>query len=402
MGHFGENYLDKYVLNIGDDPNNSWVPAYVPFCSRIQTYSIFNKLLLWDLSIFLPNFLFVIFLLVSWLRVKEKLRSIEFPILTVFYNMILFASLLSISRCVVTTFIKPTDQIGVLINKVVWLIVRFGQLSTELSVVIFGLFFGRLDSQKSIFRIMFLTIPISLFYISIQAFLELLYPDKHYVVFVDDDHYYDLYGHGGMIFWFISSTIFFLIYTAIFILPFTRLKSTFPIPTKKSFYVYCFLMAILCFIQLAGAALTYADFGTFGCGLCILDFTTFINFTMFGPLVYIVFLRRFFQKGTGSSNRYLIETDGSAIDQSICSHHDQLTRSINQTGNILITSKYPRTSIFSKDEGVASSNINSYSSFRDEFNHRQILNNPFDFDESFEEENENDDEPTVIILSGSK
>lgn len=399
MHSFDKNYLDEYILNIRDDSNNSWVPSYVPFCSRIQLYSIFNKLLLWDLSIFLPNFLFVIFLLVSWLRVKESLRRIELPILTVFFNMLLLASLLSISRCIVTTFIKPIDQIGVLINKIVWLIVRFGQLSTELSVVMFGLFFGKLDSQKSIFRIMFLTIPISMFYISIQAFLELVYPDKHYVVFVDDDHYYDLYGHGGMIFWFISSTIFFLIYTAIFILPFTRLKTTFPIPTKKSFYVYCFLMAVICFAQLTGSALTYADLGSFGCGLCILDFTTFVNFTMFGPLVYVVFLRKFFQKRTNLSNQYML--DSGSVNQSICSHHDQLTRSINQSGNILITSNYPRRLLPSKDEGATSSNINSYSSFRDDFNYRQILNNPFDFDESFEEDNENDDEPTVIILSGS-
>lgn len=99
---------------------------------------------------------------------------------------------------------------------------RFGQLSTELSVVLFGLFFARLDSEKSIFRIMYLTIPISLIYTSIQVkksshinldsnifsdmiilfgkgFLELLYPDKHYIVYVDDDHYFDLYGHGGMV-----------------------------------------------------------------------------------------------------------------------------------------------------------------------------------------------------------
>lgn len=400
---FGNNYLDDYIFNNDDDSNNSWIPAYVPFCSRIQTYSVFNKILLWDLAIFVPNILFVIFLLMSWLRVQDKMRNINFPILSVFYNLILLASLLSITRCIVTTYIKPTNQIGVVINKFAWLIVRFGQLSTELSVVIFGLFFARLDSEKSIFRIMYLTIPISLLYTSIQGCLELLFPDKHYVVYVDDDHYFDLYGHGGMIFWFVSSTIFFLIYIAIFSLPFTRLKATFPIPTKKSFYAYCFLMAILEFIQLSGAAITYADFGTFGFGLCILDFTTFVSFTMFGPLVYIIFLKKFFQKETILSNRYLLNIDGS-FDQSMNSHHDQLTRSINQSGNILITSN-PRSSMFSNDhEQAHSSNINSYSSFRDEFSHRKILNNPFDFDESFEEENENnnDEEPTVIILSGGR
>lgn len=46
---------------------------------------------------------------------------------------------------------------------------RFGQLSTELSVVLFGLFFGRLESEKSILRIIMLTIPTTLVYISIQV-----------------------------------------------------------------------------------------------------------------------------------------------------------------------------------------------------------------------------------------
>ncbi len=94
--------------------------------------------------------------------------------------------------------------------KCVWLIVRLGQLSTELSVLFFGLFFARLDSRKSIARIMYLTIPISVIYIFIQGSLEMLVPDKHYIV-IDGNHYYDLYGHGGMIFWFASSAFFTLV-----------------------------------------------------------------------------------------------------------------------------------------------------------------------------------------------
>lgn len=64
--------------------------------------------------------------------------------------------------------------------------------------------------------------------------------------------------------------------------------------------------------------------------------------------------------------------------------------------------KTPEASLFSS-EGLPSTsvtgNINSYSSFRDEFSHREILNNPFDFDASFEEEHE--EEPKVIILNVS-
>lgn len=398
--NFGDDYLQKYVLDHDGNSNGSWVPSYIPFCSRIQTYSIFNKLLLWDLIIFVPNLIFVVFLLVRWLQVKAKMRNIDFPILTVFYNLILLASLLSMTRCIVTTFIKPTSDIGILVNKVLWLIVRFGQLSTELSVVLFGLFFGRLESEKSIFRIMMLTIPTTLLYISIQAFLELLYPDKHYVVFVDDNHYYDLYGHGGMIFWFLSSSIFFLIYSGIFILPFTRFKTTFQIPTKTSFYIYCFVMAILCFTQLTGAAMTYADGGS---GLCILDFTTYVNFTLFGPFVYVIFLRRFFQKDLSLSSRYLTDTD----DSNISDNQQENTSLLTQPENIIIHSSSQkslnRQLISSNVEETAAGSqgvINSYSSFRDEFSHRNLLSNPFDFVDSCNED-EDEDQQIVKILSGS-
>ena len=87
---------------------------------------------------------------------------------------------------------------------------RLGQLSTELSVLFFGLFFARLDSRKSILRIMCLTIPISIAYVLLQGSLEIFIPDKHYII-VYEDHYFDLYGHGGMIFWFVSSIIFALV-----------------------------------------------------------------------------------------------------------------------------------------------------------------------------------------------
>lgn len=58
----------------------------------------------------------------------------------------------------------------------------------------------------------------------------------------------------------------------------------------RSFYVYVFLLALL-----NGA-------GSIGCtlllvktteGLCIVDVTTFVYFTLFTPLVYITFLSSF-------------------------------------------------------------------------------------------------------------
>ncbi|RMZ93917.1 transmembrane adipocyte-associated 1 -like protein, partial [Brachionus plicatilis] len=192
--------------------------------------------------------------------------------------------------------------------KVSWLIIRFSQLGTELSVVFFGIFFARLESHKSIFRIMSLTIPISLLYISIQACLEFVFPDKHYVIKDQTSHFYDLFGLGGMIFWFVSSTVFTIIYFVIYVLPFTNLKEKFPLPMNRSFYLYCLSLGIICFFQSVGSLLVYLNIGDNVDGLCILNLTTFIYFTLYGPLVYFVFLRKFFRKEFLLTSQYLINS----------------------------------------------------------------------------------------------
>lgn len=60
---------------------------------------------------------------------------------------------------------------------------------------------------------------------------------------------------------------------------------------KRSFYFYVF---ILCFndgLQSVGAGLLNYDVPE---GLCIVDVTTGLYFTMYTPFVYLTFLREFF------------------------------------------------------------------------------------------------------------
>ncbi len=68
----------------------------------------------------------------------------------------------------------------------------------------------------------------------------------------------------------------------------------------------------------------------------------------------------------------------------------------------MIYNFFKESSLFSNHDQASTSNtgnLSGYSSFRDEIN-KQIFNNPFDFNESFDEDHE-DDEPKVIILEGS-
>ena len=47
------------------------------------------------------------------------------------------------------------------------------------------------------------------------------------------------------------------VYTVIVLLPFTACRNRFPLPTKRSFYVYCSMLAILNAIQALGSGLLY-------------------------------------------------------------------------------------------------------------------------------------------------
>lgn len=52
--------------------------------------------------------------------------------------------LISLIRCIVSMTVNASLAAGDYADKVLWIVVRFFLLSTEMSVVIFGLAFGRL------------------------------------------------------------------------------------------------------------------------------------------------------------------------------------------------------------------------------------------------------------------
>jgi len=117
--------------------------------------------------------------------------------------------------------------------QVFWVVVRFFLLSTETSVLVFGLAFGHLDSQTSIRRVLLVTSFISLAYSICQGCLEIIAPDESFLIKKD----YYLFSHGGMIFWFCTCLLFSIIYLVVFILPWTPCRQRIPLPSKRAFYL---------------------------------------------------------------------------------------------------------------------------------------------------------------------
>lgn len=272
-----------------------------PICQAILYDDIGQSYIrIWDLIILVPNAFFLMFLVWKMKDAITKLRSTDSPIFTAFYLMVLTVGIVSVLRCIVAMTVNAALPAGDTADKAIWLILRFFMLATEMSIVIFGIAFGHLDSKRSIQRVLLVTTCIALIYSVTQGTLEFTQPDPKFHVqkntgskgsnttLVD----YDIFGHGGMIFWLTSSLCFFMVYTVIFIMPWTSLKEKLALPPKKSFYWYCFFLAVLNLTQAIGSGLLY---GSILNGMCVVDLTTYIYFTCFAPLVYMVFLHKFFR-----------------------------------------------------------------------------------------------------------
>nr|XP_022299220.1 transmembrane protein adipocyte-associated 1 homolog [Crassostrea virginica] len=285
----------SFIPSLGNDTPLPSFTLTEPVCQAILYDDIGDsRVRVWDLIILVPNVFFLAFLIFKSKSAITKLRSTSSPIFTAFYVLVCIVSLISVLRCVVSMTVNASVLAGDITDKVLWLVLRFFLLATEMSIIVFGLAFGHLDSRKSIQSVLLVTSCVALIYSCTQGTLEFEYPDPRFHVEKGSNETYqnfDIFAHGGMIFLITSSLVFFLAYTVIFILPWTSLKEKWSLPPKKSFYRYAAFLSFLNLVQAIGSGMLY---GKIQEGMCLVDLTSYIYFTCFVPLVYLVFLRKFF------------------------------------------------------------------------------------------------------------
>lgn len=102
-----------------------------------------RRVRIWDLIILIPNALFVLFLVVRFNKAQLKLRATSSPIFLTFYTLVWGNVIISLIRCAVSMTVNAAIPLGGLVDKILWVTVRFFLLATEMSVVIFGLAFGK-------------------------------------------------------------------------------------------------------------------------------------------------------------------------------------------------------------------------------------------------------------------
>jgi len=187
-------------------------------------------------------------------------------------------------------FADQRSSVNTVIMKILWLLVRFVLLCTELSLLFFGIYFGRSNLNRQWLKttkILIISSICSLIYTITQAILEFLGDTRPNNFQMTN---YNLYSYGGMKFLLISSSIFLIMYIIIFFLPCLCRPHRKYLPIRRSFYIYCLIMAFINMIQILGTILNLADATKFS--MCIVDGTTCIFYICFAPFVYHQFLRR--------------------------------------------------------------------------------------------------------------
>ncbi|XP_078048147.1 uncharacterized protein LOC144475769 isoform X1 [Augochlora pura] len=316
-----ESWLHTYDLSSTMIPNvSSPMNDEEHFCKLILYKEIKDsRIRIWDVVILIPNLLFLLFIGVRFNRARLKLRATSSPIFLAFYGLVICNIVISVIRCAVSMTVNVAATVGGRADKVLWVTVRFFLLSTEMSVLIFGLAFGHLDSRSSIRRVLLATSFIALAFTITQGALELVLPDDTFHI-PSKDFY--VFGHGGMTFWFCSSLVFTVIYLFILILPWTRLRDRLTLPTRKSFYIYAGTLATLDLVQSIGAG--FLNYTQNPVGLCIVDLTAAVYLTLFTPLVYHTFLSEFFGVSQPSIMfSYKAQVDDAMDEDTVSLPHQQ-------------------------------------------------------------------------------
>lgn len=83
------------------------------------------------------------------------------------------SALVSVIRCVVSMTVSANSASGSEADKMLWVLLRFCLLATEMSVVVFAIGSGHLDSKRGIRRVIIITSAISLAFSVTQGVLEI-------------------------------------------------------------------------------------------------------------------------------------------------------------------------------------------------------------------------------------
>ncbi|XP_046839853.1 transmembrane protein adipocyte-associated 1-like [Xenia sp. Carnegie-2017] len=245
----------------------------------------------WNIALVVPNAVCLLFLAYNLRLLFRLLPNRKYPVVKTLFVLVCFVCCVNIMRGFIASIVQPNAQYRNAINEGLWLLLRFLALAVEISVIGFALF-GNNEGDGVGKRVLSLSFYLALVYTTIQLSLEVFKSNRD-EIFKDK---YTMFDHGGMIFWFVTSCMFVVVYSSLVILSQTKCCCPEKLgflcrPSNRAFYYYA---AILCVVNLAEAIGSLMVYHRITLGLCILNVAVLIFYSLFAPFIYFVFLQNSF------------------------------------------------------------------------------------------------------------
>jgi len=254
-------------------------------CKAILHYQIGGSFLrVWDVLILLPNLGFLFFLFYRLPTTRLRLRATNSSLYRILYSLVFTCSLVSSLRCFTAMLVHMANPAHDVANTVIWIFARFVFLSSELSVSVLCLTAASADRPGHSRRVLFVSSTTAFILCSIQAYLEIAKPFYGFQVMQSG---YQIFGHGGPIFWAATSAMLVTFYSLVLFASLCPTKHLTLLPHPRLFYCYAMVQLVTNMLATLGATLIAINNHS---GMCLTNMTSYAYFTLLSPVTYLCFL----------------------------------------------------------------------------------------------------------------
>lgn len=119
-----------------------WFQILCRFCS--WSSDLTEHVLSYEQQIVRSISRFIVWYVLRRIICREEWIHVSYQWIILLIRQVVINVIISVSRCLVSMVVNATSQFGGYVDVILWVFVRFSLLLTEISVIIFGLAFGKI------------------------------------------------------------------------------------------------------------------------------------------------------------------------------------------------------------------------------------------------------------------
>lgn len=246
---------------------------------------------LWDILCFVPSLLFLLFLIYSYPRSRQKLNGAPLPFVAVHILLFLTTTVSSVRCLLMLMAPSPNDdKLAANLEKITWSFTHAATLCLELTALVIFVM-PTLPTNKASKRIVIVIGILSFCFGFMLSIIELRSPAKEFHVYQFTT---DLFGDGGGVCMVIFSLLSAISYASLISLRCLQQKGS----QRSSTFTFCTVMLGVQGTRTFGAILLANDIEF---GMCVTNFTFYLLVEFLPPFVFMCVLSPYLQNRQGHS-----------------------------------------------------------------------------------------------------